>query len=215
MTLGMTMSIYPFTDSKILKHKKAQSAVEIALIITFMLIVMNVFLILVTDKLVDQQTNRYRSMLQDLLDIVDSEVKLASTLEDGYQRSFNLLNDIRGREYSTETVNFFDKISGATSNSTEISFYFDDKPNDQLVTFLPGNVVGVVVKGTNTVRKEEGFVFMNCNDEDSQFDRGVCTNIQTDLFDFNCDDYLENIGVEGVFSCNVCCVLYNLCCPSD
>ena len=192
--------------------KRAQSAAEMAVIVTFMVLFMSVFLIVIADRFVEQQKKRYDVMLDDISDVIAAEAQIATAVEDGYARKFSIPTKLKGREYNLTLINYFevDSFDKLTNFSTLVMF-FSDKPAAQKITRLPGNVVGKVVKGENEFVKADGYVFTNCGDEYSQFDQEICTAIDEDLRDYNCYDYCQHIEDE-FFDCNVCCILFDKCC---
>lgn len=183
-------------------HKKSQSSLEMAAIITFMLLMMIVFLIVITDRLVEQQERRYSVMLADLADVIESELELGSAVEDGYVRQFYVQPVLRGRSYDLAMLNSFEM----NTDYSKIILFFSDKPANQHVIKLPGNAVGRVLKGDNEIRKTAGVAFLNCGAEPLDYDYGMCSGL-------DCDAYHDSIYEDEVIACNVCCPLFDLCCP--
>ncbi len=193
-----------------------------AAMITFVLLAMIVFLIIVTNNLVSTQEQKLHESLQHIVDIVENEVETAAIVQDGYVRSFKLPEKLRGKPYTFE---FWNSHDYSTEFSEVVAYYNESQARPAIAT-LPGIAGGYIMTGTNEVRKLHGKVFVNCGDEVFEYTEEGCRMISsTEAGDsFNgyatCGAYLSDLpGIinegESQLNCNVCCHRFGLCCPPD
>ena len=140
-----------------LTHKKGQSANEAALIISFLTFFMIITLASVADDILQATNNNLKSDLQDLADVIEQEGLTAFGSENGYYHSFILPQTINGQPYVLSMIN-----SSSIGPQANISMVFvaSGNPNNPLniTKVLPRDVLGSVVIGPNSVRKENGIV---------------------------------------------------------
>ena len=184
--------------------KKAQSSVEVAAIITFMLLTMIIFLIVITDRLVEQQEKKYAVMLDELGDVIEAELELAGSVEDGYNRGFYVQPVLRGRDYDIE---FYNSTTMKTNYSKLVMYYLDDE-QDQHIKILPKKAVGNVIKGDNVVVKSDGVAFVNWPIDPFEYAYNACYNIA-------CEDSCEPEGENQEDIQNTCCIKFEMCCEGD
>ena len=141
-----------------MKNAKAQSSVESALLISFMMLVFVVFMLAVTDRIVDLQEKRDKELLQDIGFVIANELKIAAAAENGYQRTFSVLDTIKGKNFSVvlvDSATMGTNFSELTLKYINQTLYFED------VITLPVNIKGSLVKGGNNLIKRGGIVEVN------------------------------------------------------
>lgn len=199
-----------------MKNKKSQSSIEMASIITFMLLSMTTFLLVISDQMIDKQEKSFNNLLSDIGEIYESEVKLASVVEDGYYREFFILKDIKRRDYTGMIYHTNDTISAKSF----LSLSFDNTPDEVRTVYFPPRVMGQFVHGNNQLRKENGIIFLNCGNEPVDFTIERCISIDEDddiegVYN-DCDKYLDALTIESTsLKCNVCCKKADICCPAS
>lgn len=139
------------------RGKKGQSANEAAMIVTFLTFFMIVALAAVSDDIIRASDNNYRALLLDLADVIESEANIAFGSENGYFRAFTLPPTLNGQPYAVGIIN---SSSIGDQVNTTIIFVSSARPNVQLnvTKLLPRDVRGNLVRGRNTVRKENSIV---------------------------------------------------------
>ncbi len=138
--------------------RKAQSSIEVTLLVGVMFLVFNVFLIVIAYRMVDVQNEKDRLLIEDMTSVIESEIVLASGVEDGYRRTFNIPFKLKGINYSVELINSTELKSNYSKLVLE---YVDFTETYETVTILPKNVVGVVYYGENEIVKKDGIVCLN------------------------------------------------------
>lgn len=137
---------------------KAQSAVESAMMISFMLLVFTSFLLIMSDRYVDVQEQKDRELIRDVGAVVLSEIDLALMAENGYSRSFYLPKDLRGKEYDVSLTT----AAQMGASFSELSIKYVNRPKEfEHVLTLPKNVNGSIYKGENNVSKQQGMICLN------------------------------------------------------
>ncbi len=135
--------------------KKGQAANETAAVIGVMLLFLISFIAIISDKFVVAADNRIRNLADDLADVVDSELSLASAAQDGYSRVFSLPASIEGNGYS---ILFYNQ-SNTLSNFTQLVVSMNISGVEySTVRITPENIRGAVSVGDNLVRKRNGLV---------------------------------------------------------
>lgn len=139
-------------------RKKAQSSVEVALLVGFMFLTFNVFLLVIAHRMVEIQDEKDRLLIEDMSSVIESEITLASTVEDGYERSFTIPKTLKGINYSIELFN----STVLKSNYTKLVLkYVDFSETYETVRRLPKNVDGIIYHGENEIVKKDGIVCLN------------------------------------------------------
>ncbi len=138
--------------------RKAQSAVEAAIIIGMMTLILIVFLLVVSERNVEVSEQRQISMIDDLAYVVKAEADMAKNAEQGYNRTFTLPITLGGAPYDVAFVG-----SEELTNHTEI-ILMSQNPNlpYERAIILPVNVVGDVCKGSNSITKQKGLIKLAC-----------------------------------------------------
>jgi hypothetical protein len=126
---------------------KAQSSMEFLLLIGLAFIATITFVALAINEVREFNDQKQFILLKDTALRLQKEISLASTLEDGYYRSFSLLEKLDGSlDYTTNIIN-----RSLTINSSKSAIS------------VPINTVygKNFTKGTNIITKEDGKVYVN------------------------------------------------------
>lgn len=136
--------------------KKSQSAVEMSIVVTFLFAIFIVFVIVLTNHLVDATNNADKQLLEDVTELVEQEIELASVVENGYGRKFKLPATLSGIAYNISLKYHPDvnhtEITGMLNN---YSFEYES------VRVTPRRVQGTLKKGLNTINKVNDTVWLN------------------------------------------------------
>ncbi len=138
-----------------LKAKRGQAANETAIVIGVMVLFLISFIAVISDKFVVAANNRIKSLADDLADVVDSELSLASAAQDGYSRMFTLPDSLDGNDYGVLFYNRTNTLSNFTQLVVNMSISGADYST---VRITPENIEGVLSVGDNLVRKQGGIV---------------------------------------------------------
>jgi len=138
--------------------KKAQSSIEVALLVGFMLLTFNVFLLVIAHRMVDVQEQKDRQLIEDMSSVIGGEIEIAAGVEDGYSRTFEIPETLKGINYSVKLIN---STVMKTDYSELVIMYVDFTKAHETVRKLPKNVDGVVYKGKNSILKKNGIVCLN------------------------------------------------------
>ncbi len=137
---------------------KAQSAVESAMMISFMFLIFTSFLLVVSDRYVDVQEQKDRELIKDVGAVIQNEVDLALMAENGYFRSFELPKDLRDKIYSIN----LSTASQMKTNFSELSIKYVNRSKEfEHVLTLPKNIEGKINKGKNNISKQQGVICLN------------------------------------------------------
>jgi len=171
-----------------IKKKRAQFAIEFAVLIAFMFLMFVGFIAVISNKLGEAKEIEKERIAEDIADLAINEIEFAKTVTNGYSRTFQLPRNIGGESYSIEIL-----------NNREIVVSYLDK---EFVGFLPEKVCGDLYTPDNDIDKIGGVICVNANLDETQ-----CQNAET----LNLCDGLEEDVIPGVKCC--CCSRFGLCCP--
>jgi hypothetical protein len=124
---------------------KSQVAMEFVLLIMLAFMIMVVFIGFARDKMTDLRKEDEYVLLKDVTLAVQAEIITAKTVEDGYERTFTVPLTLDGINY---TIGFTDGFLVSESLHHEY-----------VVKISPVN--GSINLGVNTIRKQEGEVYLN------------------------------------------------------
>lgn len=128
------------------KHK-AQVAVEVMILVSFILLFFGAFFLLIRYNMEDEIYLNYNQALKDTSLFVQNELNLAYKASEGYSRVFEMPSNIRGLVYNASLV------SGMVYLKSE---------NGKYATSLPVPAVqGVLKIGENIIKKVNGTVYLN------------------------------------------------------
>jgi len=127
------------------KKKRAQSALEFAIMLGTLSFIFIVFFGIIQNNQAEKNKEKEKVIVQNLaLDVVD-EINLAAGASEGYQRFFEVPDNILGYEYE---INITDRVLYIITEQAETSY-----------RVYP--VIGNITKGQNLIKKENGTVFLN------------------------------------------------------
>lgn len=168
--------------------RKAQIAVEFIILISLMLIMFLGFFAIANYRLSEVQAEDRRKEIAKVSDAVFSEIEIAKSVNNGYNRTFKVQKKIYGNHYTMQIID----------NTEMITRLYDE----EYVLFLPSRVCGDIFVGvTNEIKKRDKYVCVN-----SCWEGFECEAIQDlDL----CGEIKELFPGTGCWCCNV----YGQCCP--
>ncbi|GEM_PF-3841583 len=163
-----------------MRAKHAQSAMESAMLITFMTALLIVFLALGTQKLLDVRATKDIALIEDVGEVIDAELKLATAAQEGYIRVFELPYSIGGHNYTVLLEN---------NSAVYISYagYLDDYT---AVVLAGRNINGTIRPGPNRLTKTNTTILITpfCWDDDNDgYENMRC-------YGNDCDDANANIN---------------------
>lgn len=134
-----------FCPSFFLKTKKGQAAMEFLIVFGAMLFFFVIFFGIIQENISEKDQEKERIVAQSVALDVQDEINLAAESSEGYFRGFSIPENILGKEYQINVTQgriliSFDKFS-ASYNSR--------------------NVSGIIKKGLNEIKKENGTVYLN------------------------------------------------------
>jgi len=127
-------------------NKKSQFAMEFILLITFMLIVFLGFFAVVSYTITDLEENKKQQAAENIAALVDNEIKLARSVNDGYEKTFTVPKKIEGNNYTISII----------ENKELVVIYLEY----EYVLFLPENIMGNVSTGLNEIKKNNSIVYL-------------------------------------------------------
>ena len=128
---------------------RAQASLEFAVLAGMFMVLFIIFFYVLTNHIIEFKQQQDARSAQDLLSKVQSEMTLALRVHDGYNRTFWLPLDLRGRNYSI--VLNFNPIY--TASEVELKY------NDQFYiapVFVNLTSNSRIAKGKNFVQKYDG-----------------------------------------------------------
>lgn len=127
--------------------KNAQTAIEFVILTGFILFFFTTFFLAIQGNMSDKLKQKQNLMLKETALAVQDEINLALDSSDGYYREFEVPEKIGNQDYDISLVD--DMV------------YLKTK-DEKLAMSLPiAKVTGQVVKGQNTIKKENGEVKIN------------------------------------------------------
>ena len=119
---------------------------EFILLITFMLIVFLGFFAVVSYTITDLEENKKQQAAENIAALVDNEIKLARSVNDGYEKTFTVPKKIEGNNYTISII----------ENKELVVIYLEY----EYVLFLPENIMGNVSTGLNEIKKNNSIVYL-------------------------------------------------------
>lgn len=128
------------------KRIKAQVSMEIMILMGFLFLIFIIFLGFVNVRLSEKNDESEYTMLSDVSEQIQNEIRIAYNAKDGYSRSFDVPEKLDNRiEYDIQTL--------PNRLVTNTSKY-------QHVLTVP-DITGAVVKGQNNIRKTNQSIIIN------------------------------------------------------
>lgn len=125
--------------------KKAQVSMEFVFLVGLAFMVMLVFISSTRSEFGELRSEEERSLVKDVSVMVQHELVMASNLEDGYVRTFNIPYRLGGISYTIQIIN------NILLTSTEDYEYVLNVPS----------VEGSIQKEDNTINKTDGIIHLN------------------------------------------------------
>jgi hypothetical protein len=127
------------------RHVKSQAALEFLILVGIVLFVFTIMIGVVSSRTTDIYKKRGAIIADDIVTKAQKELNLASRVLDGYSRDFSITQKIGKDNYSISI----------TGNEVVLSTEKED-----FWRIIP-NVVGNITKGSNTIRKTNGVIYIN------------------------------------------------------
>jgi len=138
--------------------KKAQVSIEFIGVTTFMFAIFILFMGIFAVRMGNIKEEANWQRLKDVSEIVEAELEIASSVEDGYSRSFSLPQRIEGKEYEMNLYAY----DGVTITATTMYIrYINFSMGTNYSVRLPNNVRGNIYIGENNITKSNGTVCVN------------------------------------------------------
>ncbi len=125
--------------------RKSQIATEFIILSGIALFITIIFVFISLDQSKELYEKKEFLKIQDIALIIQKEISMASYVEDGYTREFKIPEKIDNKDYNIYIIN------------NTLSVFTDTLP--YTVNIL--NVTGELNKGSNTIKKTNGKVFLN------------------------------------------------------
>jgi hypothetical protein len=126
--------------------EKGQLSIEFFVMVGMAVMLLIVFVSVSSDLIVENSKERYDNAMNDLVYSVQSEIILGSRAEAGYVRNFTIPESV-------------DKYDFSINNTQGELFVEYDNSKKEVVLPIP-NVTGIVKKGMNRIRNEQGVVII-------------------------------------------------------
>jgi len=127
------------------KHIKAQLAMEFVLLLSISFFTLLVFLKTTEDKVDDLNEEKEFVLAKDLAYKIQHEINIAAQVKSGYNRTFFIPEKLDNKEYTITKTK--DGITIALKNS-------------EFTVKIP-EINGTVIKGNNTIRNMGGVIYLN------------------------------------------------------
>lgn len=172
---------------------KSQSSMEFLVLASFMFLFFVGFAAVIGTKMVDFQEILNTRQVQDIMDVIKTEIQLAATSMDGYQRSFYLPDTLDGKNYTL----------GLRDENTLIILYNEKRYE----SFVPGTIDSdtTIYKGKNMVIKSNGKILITSSDPcqwltpgDESYCIGGTCYCNSGFYDSHCDEALYGEPDDGV-----------------
>lgn len=128
-------------------NKKLQTSIEFVVMLGFILLFFSVFLLIIQNNMQSKLSEKRNLMFKEVALEVQDEINLALEARDGYKREFEIPDKIANQDYDITLIE-------------EMVYINTTDGKNALALPIPG-VTGNVQKGLNTVRKDNGEIFIN------------------------------------------------------
>lgn len=130
-----------------MKHLKAQSSMEFFTLTGLAFLMVIIFVTASTSKVKEFRDQKEFFLIKDLALKLQKEVTVAASVEDGYERSFNLEDKLEG------VVDYFTIIRNNTLTINSSKAVFS--------VAIPETFGKNFTKGTNQIEKIDGAIYIN------------------------------------------------------
>jgi hypothetical protein len=131
--------------SRLTAHK-GQMSMELIPFVALGLALLIVFVGVMAGRLNSVQNSSEQEALGQVAELLENEIRIAATVQDGYERNFTLPKKIINKHYDIQ-------ILASNTISVNTSSFEASKVTHQ--------VIGQPVKGTNTITKAGGQIALN------------------------------------------------------
>lgn len=128
-------------------YLKSQSATEFIVLAAFMLLVIVGFVAVTSSKVIEANDEGNRKIAEDIANLAYREIETAKSVNDGYTRNFVMPQQVNGIDYTL-----------SITDNRELSVNY---LGNEYVKFLPSNVTGNIIKGSNKISKSSGIISLN------------------------------------------------------
>lgn len=126
----------------------AQAALQFIIIIGILLFIFIVFSAIITNKNAELNKDKLMIQAQDIINSVQKEIVIATTVIDGYYREFSIPSQIGSHDYSI--------YIGDPKNTTLVLNFL----NNDFTKRIP-SIIGEPTKGLNRINRTGGVVYLN------------------------------------------------------
>ena len=126
---------------------KSQSATEFIVLTSFMFLVILGFFAVTSSKALEAREEGNKKIAGDIAELAYREIETAKFVNDGYTRNFAMPTTVNGIDYS---INIID-------NRELVVNYL----GYEHIKFLPSNMTGNIVKGSNKISRNKGVIYIN------------------------------------------------------
>jgi len=127
--------------------KKAQSAIEFLIIVSFLLFFFTSFFLVLSENINTKSKENINQKVTNLAYTIQQEIILAHESTDGYNRVFKIPEDIEGLKYEI--------------TMTKNQIYIKSYDNKYAITVPILNTTGTLIKGNNNITKQNKIVSIN------------------------------------------------------
>ncbi|MBI2660209.1 hypothetical protein HYX07_03545 [Candidatus Woesearchaeota archaeon] len=120
---------------------------EFVILASFMLLVILGFFSLASSRMIEARVEGNRKISEDIAKFAYREVEIAKSVNDGYSRVFEIPQSVNGVNYTLSVIDGRELVVN----------YLDE----EYVQFLPINVTGNILKGSNRIAKINGIILIN------------------------------------------------------
>ena len=126
---------------------KAQSAIELMILVGTVMIIFISFLFIFQSNLSQKTIENKNKEAFELVTTIKNEIDIAASTTDGYSRTFRIPEKIFGQDYN---ISVQEKI-----------IYFQTSDKKIALSLPTQNVTGLLQKGNNLIRKVNGEILLN------------------------------------------------------
>lgn len=138
-----------------MRRKKGQISFEFITLVSFMFGFFVILLMVIQDNIIEYQEGKMYTGLEEIGEIIENEVNLATTVEDGYQRSFYMPVRINAMPYNVS-------ILGTPHGAVAYVMYVNRSMTQGYSVKIPVNVRATSINiGDNQILKSDGLVYIN------------------------------------------------------
>jgi len=127
------------------KQKKAQTAIELIIVVGFIIFFFAAFLFVINENIEQKNRERENFLARETALTIQDEINLAHKSVDGYMRNFTLPAKVAGKDY-----NVIVQANMVYFNTSNFG-----------ISLPIQNITGQIKKGTNTITKKSGIVYLN------------------------------------------------------